>query len=74
MLTIPLDENIDWFRVIVSLERGGYPIKEIAKHVGVHPRTVGYWKSGITSPKWEDGQSLLGLWVKITIGKNFPRR
>lgn len=68
MHSIPLDEKLDWFRVIVTLERSGYSHLAIAHRIGVARRTIGVWKMG-GRPRWEDGQRLLDLWFKVTKGQ-----
>lgn len=65
MLALAFDEKIDWFRVIVDLERNGYPHKSIAACVGVGKTTVFDWKQG-ASPRFEDGEALLLLWETVT--------
>ena len=62
--------RIDWFTVIVELEREHVSIAEQAKHCSVARGTVSYWKAG-GEPKHSDGQHLLGLYV-ATFGKQPP--
>lgn len=59
------DEKIDWFRLIVELERVGYSHLSIAAAVGVAKRTVGGWKQG-SSPRFEEGERLIDLWCQVT--------
>lgn len=59
------DEKIDWFRVIVELERSSYQHNAIATFVGVSRRAVGAWKAG-SSPRYEDGDLLIALWLQVT--------
>lgn len=59
------DEQIDWFALIVELERSGYPHNAIATFVGVSRRTVGSWKQG-ARPKFEEGEAAIGLWSQVT--------
>lgn len=59
------DEKVDWFRVIVDLERSGYSHCAIATVCDVAKRTVGGWKQG-SSPKFDDGVLLLSLWESVT--------
>jgi hypothetical protein len=40
------DEKVDWFSLIIELERSGCPHNAIATYVGVSRRTVGSWKQG----------------------------
>jgi hypothetical protein len=64
---VPLsrDEKIDWFRVIVDIERHGYTHANIALVIDVPRRTIGSWKIG-ASPRYEDGLRLLELWASVT--------
>lgn len=64
-LAIDRDERIDWFRIIIDLERSGYTLASIAVCVGVGKSTVSGWKSGAT-PKYDDGDLLLMLWCSVT--------
>lgn len=65
MHSIPLDEKIDWFRIIVTIERSGYSHLAIAHRIGVSRRAIGKWKMG-GRPKWEEGEHLLALWCCVT--------
>jgi hypothetical protein len=60
-------KRIDWFRVIVDLERERWSLERIAIAVD---RSKG-WVSNLknipgTEPRWCDGQLLLGLWSHVT--------
>ena len=66
-MAIGLDEKIDWFRVIVDLERSGYSHVSTAFSIGVAKRTVGGWKNG-SRPRFEEGEKLLQLWSRV-LGK-----
>lgn len=55
----------NWFRVIIDLERSGYPHNAIATFVGVSRRTIGNWKGG-ASPRWDEGELLVSLWCQVT--------
>lgn len=57
-------KTVDWFRIIVDLERASYSHLTIAAAVGVGKRTVGGWKSG-SSPRYEDGCLLISLWAQV---------
>ena len=65
MLALATDEKINWFQVIVDLERLGYRHNTIAASVGVGKSTVAGWKQG-ASPRFEDGEVLIGLWEVVT--------
>ncbi len=59
--------RIDWFRVIVELERARYSHERIAAEL---MRSKG-WVSNLksvpgTEPRHSDGQALLALWARAT--------
>lgn len=64
-MTLGRDEKIDWFRIIVDLERNAYPHVAIAAAIGVGKTTVQDWKHG-ARPKFEEGEMLIALWVTVT--------
>ncbi len=64
-MLISEDECIDWFRIIIDLERSGYPHVAIGAAVGVSKRAVGGWKDG-SKPRFEDGCRLIALWANVT--------
>lgn len=66
MILVDRDEKIDWFRLIVDLcAIYGYTHSQVAVAVGAPKSTVQGWKQGAT-PKWEDGERLIALWVTVT--------
>lgn len=55
--------RVDWFRVIVNLERNGYPQREIAFLLGMSKSWVMHLKdSPGAEPRFDDGNALLDLW------------
>lgn len=64
-MLIDRDEKINWFRVIIDLERSGYSHSSIGIAVGSPKSTVQGWKQGST-PKFEDGERLIELWQTVT--------
>ena len=59
------DVKIDWFRLIVDLGNNGYGLKIVALSVGVGYSTLIGWKQG-SRPKYEEGEILIDLWVRVT--------
>lgn len=55
--------RIDWFRIIVDLERAGFDYQQIALEVGVTSKqTIGNWKTGaVADPPFTKGLKLLNL-------------
>jgi hypothetical protein len=58
--------SIDWWRVIVDLERHSYTHGSIAAAVGVARGTVHGWKVLHAEPRHSDGQRILALWSAVT--------
>ena len=64
--------NIDWFRVVVELERSGLTQEQIARHIGRSKSQVIAYKSiPCTEPRFSVGLLLLGLWQE-RCGKPVP--
>ena len=64
-MTIQPNEKINWFLVIIGLERKGYSQTSIAVVLDKGQSTIYGWKMGST-PKWEDGERLIELWSSVT--------
>lgn len=58
--------SVDWWRVIVDLERHSYTHGTIAAAVGVGRGTVHGWKVLNAEPRHSDGQRILALWAAVT--------
>lgn len=59
--------HVDWFRIIVDLERSGYSLERIGAEV---LRSKG-WVSNLksvpgTQPRYADGMALLCVWADAT--------
>ena len=61
--------RVDWFALLIDLQRHGFPTSQVAKMVDVPVGTVMGWKNGGAEPRHVDGDRLVDLWVGIT-GKN----
>lgn len=57
--------RVDWFRIIVDLERAGYSHAAIGSAIDCPKSTVQGWKQGAT-PKFDDGDLLIVLWCAVT--------
>lgn len=61
-----LPPEVDWFRVIVCLERNGYPQRDIAEAMGMSQSWVMHLKnSPKAQPRHRDGERLLTLWCEV---------
>lgn len=56
--------GVDWWHVIVDLERKGLSHREISLSIGIPRTTVLGWKNRDAEPRHEDGERLLSLWCK----------
>ena len=65
ILKLDKDEKVNWFLIIIDLERAGYSHSAIAAAIGSAKSTVQGWKGGAT-PKWDEGEKLLALWETVT--------
>lgn len=54
-------DRIDWFRVLVDLNRAGLPTSALEQQLGIPRTTILGWKQG-AEPRYADGESLLDLW------------
>lgn len=57
--------RLDWFRLIVDLERLGYTPQALANHVGVARSTLLGWKQG-AEPRYTEGEALVAFWCSAT--------
>lgn len=52
---------VDWFRVIVQLQRAGLSQRQIAKEIEVSPRTIRNYQQAICEPSYSKGAALLEI-------------
>lgn len=57
--------RVDWFQVIIGLERAGYSHSAISAAIGAPKSTVQGWKQG-AEPKHSDGENVISLWCQVT--------
>ena len=61
------EENlVDWFLVIVGLERHGYTHRTIAMAIGNSKGAVGVWRCTDVQPNHASGEALISLWMATT--------
>ena len=65
-LELQLQERVDWFRVIVDIEKKGIPSRHLAINLDIPPSTLMGWKLENHRPKFEEGLRLLNCWCKLT--------
>lgn len=62
--TTKIAMRVDWFRVIVDLERAGMSHVRIADAVGISQARIQAYKNGLGEPKHRVGSGLVTLWVR----------
>lgn len=63
---MPPTLRVDWFRVIVELERQGFTPYDIGTQVGAARSTVVHWRNDGTEPRHLDGELLIQFWSAAT--------
>lgn len=59
-------ERVDWFRVLVQLDRAGLNVPTVARALGVSRKTL-YSIRSFAEPRHDTGQALIRLWC-ATLG------
>lgn len=54
---------VNWFRVIVDLERAGYGVRAMEKKTGLPRATLNDWKCEVSRPSHFGGEQLIALWM-----------
>lgn len=57
--------RIDWFAVLVDLQRRGLSGRAVSEQVVVPYSTLSGWKQG-SEPNHADGERLIALWMRMT--------
>jgi hypothetical protein len=61
----PRPPRIDWFRIMVNLDREGYSERDIAALIGMSKGWVEHLKKAPgAEPRLDDGMALLDLWCE----------
>jgi len=58
-------ECVDWFAVLIDLQRQGIPTSSVASLLAIPKSTILGWKQG-AEPRHRDGERLIDLWVGVT--------
>lgn len=58
--------SVNWWAVIVELERNGYAHAQIGAAIGMTRGAVEGWKNKHAAPKHDDGERLVALWRAVT--------
>jgi len=62
---MPPTLRVDWFAVLVELDRLGFPVSDVAEQIDTPRTTLLGWKQG-AEPKHGDGERLLTFWSAAT--------
>lgn len=62
----PVVDLVDWFRVIVDLERHGYTHRTLSLATGNSRTAIGGWRCNIHQPSHPSGEALVQLWMDVT--------
>lgn len=63
---MPPTLRVDWFRVIVELERHGFTPYDISDQIETARSTVVHWRNDGTEPRHLDGERLIKFWSAAT--------
>lgn len=59
-------DRVDWFRVLIQLQRAGRSLHDVADQTGVsHSQLRAYIAHGQEPAHWR-GEAILGYWVTVT--------
>lgn len=58
------EQLVDWFRIIVDLDREGYGATIAALSIDAPKSTLLGWKQG-SRPRYEEGCRLIDLWARV---------
>jgi hypothetical protein len=58
--------RIDWFRIIVDLERARWSHERVAVECMRSKGWVAALKDGASQPRHDDGEHLVSLWMRAT--------
>lgn len=68
--------RIDWFRLMVDLDRAGYPGRRVSSELKIPYPTLKSRAYHDAEPRFQDGEALVNLWVSV-LGRDpslVPRR
>ena len=71
MTQIPDGYRVDWWKVVMRLNRAGFGLHAISRKTTVPVSTLAGYKNLNVEPKHRDGKSLLEMWDQ-EIGEEWP--
>jgi hypothetical protein len=60
------NQQVDWFLIIVALERKEFNHRRIAETIGNSVGSIGFWKTGNSAPNHPSGEAMIALWMSVT--------
>jgi hypothetical protein len=64
--------RVDWFRVIVDLERLLGSTAAVAERAGIPRTTLVHWRLTDSDPRYQAGEALARLWRELTSETDLP--
>lgn len=64
--------RVDWFRLILAVERTGIDVNEISRRIDVPFETVRGWRNQGAEPRYSAGDRLVRLWREATLATDEP--
>lgn len=62
---MPPTLRVDWFRVLVDLDRLGFPLLDVSEQIEIPRTTMMGWQNG-SEPSHAHGETLITFWSAAT--------
>ncbi len=72
MLILHGDERIDWFALLVQLDRAGCNINRLSRELDIPNTTIRGWRLGHGRPRFEEALRVIVYWSQRT-GQDIAR-
>jgi hypothetical protein len=72
MTELPEGHRVDWWAVVMQLNRAGLGLLAISRETGIPVSTLAGYKNLNVEPKHRDAHSLLTMWEKEIKGNAWP--
>ncbi|OWY35287.1 hypothetical protein [Herbaspirillum aquaticum] len=66
---VPVLAPIDWFQLLLDIQRRGYTLQTLAAAVDIPRTTLIGWRDLDATPRHPDGERVIALWCQVT-GQN----
>ncbi len=73
---VPVLSPIDWFQILLDIQRRGYTLQTLAAAVDIPRTTLIGWRDLDATPRHPDGERVISLWCQVTAQTRdeIPRR